>query len=83
MGIPVVNIGDRQRQRERGTNVVDAKGETAEAVGLAIGSAVAMDRSSFKHPFGRGEAGAAVARALAAVSLADASLLRKRWHGLR
>ena len=79
LGVPVVNIGSRQAQRERGTNVVDAAGETAEAVSVAIERALAMDPASFTHPFGDGGAGERIARELAAVNLADQALLRKRW----
>ncbi len=83
LGVPVVNIGSRQSQRERGTNAVDAAGETAEAIAVAIERALGLDRSSFTHPFGDGGAGERIARELAAVSLADPGLIRKRWSAAR
>ncbi|MEM9166514.1 MAG: UDP-N-acetylglucosamine 2-epimerase [Planctomycetota bacterium] len=77
--VPVVNIGPRQTDRERGTNVVDAAGETAELIRAAIDRAGAIDRVTITHPFGDGRAGPRSAEALAGLNLADRSLLRKRW----
>ncbi len=78
IGIGVVNIGDRQSQRERGTNVVDAR-ETVESIAEAIDRAVRVDATAVEHPFGRGDAGARIAGHLKEAPLEVASLLRKRW----
>jgi UDP-hydrolysing UDP-N-acetyl-D-glucosamine 2-epimerase len=79
LGLPAVNIGARQSQRERGTNVVDAPRENPGAIADAIARALAIDRAAIAHPFGDGHAGPRIADALAAVNLADPTLLRKRW----
>ncbi|MGP1273203.1 MAG: UDP-N-acetylglucosamine 2-epimerase [Phycisphaerales bacterium] len=81
--VPAVNIGARQTMRERGTNVVDAATESAESIRAAIERARAMDRATITHPFGDGHAGPRSAEVLAAVNLADRSLLRKRWSAER
>ena len=79
IGVPTVNIGSRQSGRERGTNVVDAQGESTEAIADAIGRALELDRTSITHPFGDGKAGVRVAEVLAGVNLADPGLLRKHF----
>ena len=79
IGVPAVNIGARQAGRERGTNVVDAAGESAGAIADAIGRALELDRAGFTHPFGDGRTGPRVAEILAGVNLADPGLVRKRF----
>ena len=76
-GTPAVNIGDRQKGRERDkTMVVDAL-ETQRSVFSAIGRVLRLgpgkSRSSI---YGDGKAGIRIARRLAAVSL-DESFRRK------
>ncbi len=79
IGVPTVNIGSRQSGRERGTNVIDAQGETTGAIADAIGRALEMDRTSNAHPFGDGKTGVRVAKILAGVNLAEPGLLRKHF----
>ncbi len=79
IGVPTVNIGARQSGRERGTNVVDAHGETTGAIADAIGRALEIDRSTITHPFGDGQTGVRVAEILAGVNLAEPGLLRKHF----
>lgn len=79
IGAATVNIGSRQSGRERGTNVVDAQGETTGAIATAIGRALEMDRTSIAHPFGDGKTGVRVAEILAGVNLAEPGLLRKHF----
>ncbi|MCA9271889.1 MAG: UDP-N-acetylglucosamine 2-epimerase (hydrolyzing) [Phycisphaerales bacterium] len=79
VGAATVNIGSRQSGRERGTNVIDAHGETTGAIAGAIGRVVEMDRSSITHPFGDGRTGVRVAEILAGVNLAEPGLLRKHF----
>lgn len=79
IGVPAVNIGARQAGRERGTNVVDAAGESAGAIADAIGRALELDRASITHPFGDGLTGPRVAEKLAGVNLADPGLVRKHF----
>ncbi|MEM9662258.1 MAG: UDP-N-acetylglucosamine 2-epimerase [Planctomycetota bacterium] len=78
IGVGVVNVGDRQAQRERGTNVIDCR-ETAASIADAMREAVTIDSTSRAHPFGSGNTGETIANHLKSVSLADASLVRKGW----
>lgn len=78
LGLPAVNIGPRQGGRERGSGVVDASGESVEAIRAALERAMALDRSTITHPFGDGSAGERAAAAIARVDLTDPSLVRKR-----
>jgi UDP-N-acetylglucosamine 2-epimerase (non-hydrolysing)/GDP/UDP-N,N'-diacetylbacillosamine 2-epimerase (hydrolysing) len=67
LGLPAVNIGDRQRGRLRGRNVVDAVGDV-DAVALALASVVSPAFRQALAPeslFGDGHAAARVADILA------------------
>jgi UDP-hydrolysing UDP-N-acetyl-D-glucosamine 2-epimerase len=75
--LPVVDIGPRQAGRERAGNVVHC-GETAEAIGGALRSAMAIDRAAIVHPYGDGRSGARIAALLAQTNPHDPRLLRKR-----
>lgn len=79
LALPAVNIGPRQSGRERGSNVVDATGETTPAIEIAIQQALSIDRASITHPFGEGHTGPRIAEALANLNLADPTLLRKHF----
>lgn len=79
LALPAVNIGPRQSGRERGSNVVDASGETTPAIEIAIQQALSIDRASITHPFGEGHTGPRIAEALASLNLADPTLLRKHF----
>ncbi len=76
VGIPVVDVGDRQRGRLRGENVVHAdEGEAAvaAALDLALSPAHRARSAAAVNPYGDGSAAArvlAVVRAAPAVSLA-------------
>lgn len=76
--IPVVDVGARQAGRERAGNVVSAASESADSVAAAVRAAQGLDRSTFTHPYGSGDAGRRVAGALAQVNPHDPRLLRKR-----
>ncbi|MEO1716306.1 MAG: UDP-N-acetylglucosamine 2-epimerase [Planctomycetota bacterium] len=78
IGVGVVNVGDRQAQRDRGTNVIDCR-ETAASIADAMREAARIDATSRAHPFGTGNTGETIANHLKSISLADASLVRKRW----
>lgn len=64
LGVPAVNIGSRQRGRERATNVLDAPYEAG-----AIADAITVQLSNGRYPssqlFGDGRAGARIADILA------------------
>jgi GDP/UDP-N,N'-diacetylbacillosamine 2-epimerase (hydrolysing) len=74
-GTPVLNIGDRQRMREHGPNVLD---EPAEAGAIARGLAHQLGHGPYRcdNGWGDGRAGERIAQLLATLPL-DASLLDK------
>jgi GDP/UDP-N,N'-diacetylbacillosamine 2-epimerase (hydrolysing) len=74
-GLPVVNVGDRQRARERSGNVVDCTADT-RAIGHAIRSARALRGRGFDNVYGDGRAGDRIVELLATLPLAP-SLLEK------
>lgn len=67
-GTPVINIGDRQRLRERNANVVDVPVE-ARAIEQAIAHAVRLPRLACDNAYGDGRAGERIALALAGMAL--------------
>ncbi|HHN77234.1 MAG TPA: UDP-N-acetylglucosamine 2-epimerase (hydrolyzing), partial [Phycisphaerales bacterium] len=73
LGLPVVNIGDRQAGRERSGNVIDC-GHGAAEIGGAIRRALAMGRGVYENVYGDGGAGVRIVEALAGVPL---GVLRK------
>lgn len=83
-GLPVVNIGDRQRGRVRGRNVIDV-GIDAPAItaGLTQALAPAFQESlrGLVNPYGRGQAAPCIGQRLRQLSV-DARLLRKRFHDI-
>ncbi len=68
LGVPVVNIGTRQRGRDRGGNVIDVPHER-EAIRQAVEKQAAHGRYSSDHVFGDGGAGPRIANVLATVPL--------------
>jgi len=68
LGVPVVNIGSRQRGRERGHNVIDV-GYDREAIRRAIQRQWAHGRYPGEKLYGDGKAGPRIARILAEVEL--------------
>lgn len=78
LGLPVVNIGDRQAGRERSGNVIDC-GHGAVEVAGAIGRALAMGRRAYENVYGDGRAGVRIVEALAGVPL-GVEVLRKMFE---
>jgi GDP/UDP-N,N'-diacetylbacillosamine 2-epimerase (hydrolysing) len=72
-GTPVVNVGDRQRLRERTPNVVDAPADCA-AIDSALRSATAHGRWPCDNPWGDGKAGERIAGLLATLPAGPALL---------
>lgn len=64
LGIPAVNIGSRQDQRERGRNVIDV-GYDREQIRAAIEKQLAAGRYPSEHIYGDGKAGKRIAEVLA------------------
>jgi GDP/UDP-N,N'-diacetylbacillosamine 2-epimerase (hydrolysing) len=72
-GTPVVNIGDRQRLRERNPNVADVPVEDG-AIEAGIRAAIAHGRWACDNPWGDGKAGERIARLLATLPAGPALL---------
>jgi UDP-hydrolysing UDP-N-acetyl-D-glucosamine 2-epimerase len=68
LGTPCVNIGSRQRDRERGENVMDAPHD-ADAIHAAIERQLSNGRYPRSRLFGDGQAGKRIADILAAAPL--------------
>lgn len=75
LGTPVVNVGDRQRQRERNANVTDVQPLTDD-VHAALVAAIAHGPWPCENRYGDGQAGARIAQFLLQCPL-DAELLEK------
>jgi GDP/UDP-N,N'-diacetylbacillosamine 2-epimerase (hydrolysing) len=72
-GTPVVNVGDRQRLRERTPNVADVPADAA-AIESALRSAIAHGRWPCDNPWGDGKAGERIAGLLATLPAGPALL---------
>lgn len=84
-GLPVVNVGDRQRGRTRVRNVIDVE-MTADAIRRGIEQALdpAFRRSleGLTNPYGDGEASGRIVRVLGGIA-DPRQLLQKRFVDLR
>ncbi len=67
-GTPVVNVGSRQRLRQRNANTLDCEPDAA-AIGAAVRRALAHGRHGPANVYGDGRAGERIARLLASVPL--------------
>ena len=72
-GTPVVNVGDRQRLRERTPNIVEVPAEAVD-VESALRSAIAHGRWPCDNPWGDGKAGERIAGLLATLPAGPALL---------
>ena len=80
-GLPVVNVGSRQRGRLRGANVIDVeptREDILRGVEAALEPAFRAGLRGRANPYGDGAAAARIVAVLRAVSL-DARLLQKRF----
>jgi len=68
LGVPAVNIGNRQQGREHGENVVHVAND-AEAISAAISSQISNGRHSRSELFGDGSAGGKIADILASAQI--------------
>jgi len=68
LGVPAVNIGDRQRGRERGRNVIDTDYD-CDAIVDAVRTQLSNGRYASEHIYGDGFAGPRIAEALATCRL--------------
>jgi UDP-N-acetylglucosamine 2-epimerase (non-hydrolysing)/GDP/UDP-N,N'-diacetylbacillosamine 2-epimerase (hydrolysing) len=78
LNAPSVDIGDRQKGRERAASVFHAAPER-QAIGAAITAALRRGRLPTVSPFGDGEASRRIADGIAAIADFRA-LLQKRFH---
>ena len=79
-GVPVVNVGIRQRGRERGRNVLDAPATAAgilRQVALASSDEFRRSLMGMQNPYGDGHAAATIVEVLASVPLGEALLIKK------
>lgn len=74
-GTPVVNIGNRQRSRERNDNTLDCPAERG-AIAAAIGRSLGHGRYACGNRYGDGRSGARITHLLATTPI-DAGLLDK------
>lgn len=74
-GTPVVNVGDRQKHRERNENVYDCTYETQD-ISKALQEALSHGPYPAKNVYGNGVAGQIISETLATASL-DTALLAK------
>lgn len=68
LGVPTVNIGERQSGRERGKNVLDVPNE-AKQIEDALRAQVRHGRYTSEHMYGDGKAGPRIAELLATAPL--------------
>jgi UDP-hydrolysing UDP-N-acetyl-D-glucosamine 2-epimerase len=83
-GLPVVNVGARQRGRTRAANVIDVDADEdvsaiVAAAHAALAPAFRASLAGMTNPYGTGEAAAAIVARLRTVPL-DARLLEKKFH---
>ncbi len=84
LGVPVVNIGDRQAGRIRAANVIDCLGDRT-SIGAAIAKATSpafrKTLKGLENPYGSGHAAETIVSTLADTPIDD-RLIRKRFHKL-
>jgi len=74
-GTPVINVGRRQRLRERNANVIDVEA-SAEAIDRAIDNALAKGRFDSKNVYGDGNAAARISTLLTRISLTEELMMK-------
>lgn len=83
-GLPVVNVGNRQRGRIRAENVIDVDCEPdaiCRAVHVALSEAFRRRLVGMRNPYGDGRASARIVEVLARTPL-DRRLIMKRFHDM-
>jgi UDP-hydrolysing UDP-N-acetyl-D-glucosamine 2-epimerase len=83
-GLPVVNIGDRQRGRLRAANVIDVghgRDEIAAGITGALDSTFRRGLAGLRNPYGDGRAAPRIVGVLRAIELGS-RLIRKRFTDL-
>jgi UDP-hydrolysing UDP-N-acetyl-D-glucosamine 2-epimerase len=89
LALPTVNVGLRQKGRERARNVLDAVADTRdilEKVQLALSPAFSESLEGMTNPYGDGRAAEKITQVLTGVSLGERLLLKRavpvnnRWQ---
>ncbi len=81
-GLPVVNIGIRQKDRERSENVIDTKDDSTQSIYLNILKAFKLKERKFKvkkFPYGRDITAKKIISILEKISI-DKDLIQKQIH---
>ncbi|MEM1213626.1 MAG: UDP-N-acetylglucosamine 2-epimerase [Planctomycetota bacterium] len=76
---PAVNLGHRQRGRQRPASVIDCPHPTQTAIRQAIQQALVM-KTFRRHPYGNGTTGTRIADTLAALSPADVPIAKHNTY---
>ena len=76
--IPVINIGNRQKGRERGPNVIDVEKFSQTLISVAIKKALSVNKSTLKikHVYGNGLTAVKITKYIEKINI-EQSLLRK------
>ena len=80
LALPCVNIGIRQRGRERAANIVDTparKDAIVEAIGRADSTDFRAGLADMQNPYGDGDAATTIARTLRETPLGEALLIKR------
>jgi UDP-N-acetylglucosamine 2-epimerase (non-hydrolysing)/GDP/UDP-N,N'-diacetylbacillosamine 2-epimerase (hydrolysing) len=78
--VPVVNVGSRQKGRERAANVLDAEPQTSailEKISRALNDDFSRSLKGMTNPYGDGHAAARIVEVIASVQLDDTLLVKK------
>jgi len=78
--VPVVNVGSRQKGRERAANVLDAEPQSSnilEKISQALTNDFSRSLQGMTNPYGDGQAAARIVEVLASVPLNETLLVKK------
>ena len=78
--LPAVNVGLRQKGRERGNNVLDCRAHRAEietAIQIALSRSFRASLQNLSNPYGDGHSAERIARILTSVPLAEPLLVKE------
>ncbi len=79
LGVPVLDIGDRQAGRERGLNVTHVDVVTGPEFDQALNQAIGGSNALVDRRFGSGDTGCNIANLLAEIAFEQIPV-RKRWY---
>lgn len=85
LGLPVVNIGTRQRGRTRAANVIDVgygRQEITDAINKALQPTFRNGLRDLVNPYGAGDAAALIVERLKTVPLTEEGILSKKFHDI-